>query len=77
MEKDDIETYYQEKFLPEVRKRNAAAPALADVSDKIEQILVEQRIDTLLSDWLKTLRAQAHIETMLPASSAPAAGTAP
>jgi len=77
VEKDDIETYYQEKFLPEVRKRNAAAPALADVSDKIEQILVEQRIDTLLSDWLKTLRAQAHIETMLPASSAPAAGTAP
>ena len=74
VEKDDIETYYQEKFLPEVRKRNAAAPALADVSDKIEQILVEQRIDSLLSDWLKTLRAQAHIETMLPASSAPAAG---
>ena len=77
VEKDDIETYYQEKFLPEVRKRNAAAPAMADVSDKIEQILVEQRIDSLLSDWLKTLRAQAHIETMLPASSAPAAGTAP
>ncbi|HKR97304.1 MAG TPA: hypothetical protein VJW55_18160, partial [Candidatus Angelobacter sp.] len=72
----DIETYYQEKFLPEVRKRNATAPALADVSDKIEQILVEQRIDTLLSDWLKTLRAQAHIETMS-APSAPAAGTAP
>lgn len=77
VEKDDIATYYQEKFLPEVRKRNAAAPALADVSDKIEQILVEQRIDSLLSDWLKTLRAQAHIETMLPAPSAPAAGTAP
>jgi peptidyl-prolyl cis-trans isomerase SurA len=77
VEKDDIETYYQEKFLPEVRKRNATAPALADVSDKIEQILVEQRIDTLLSDWLKTLRAQAHIETMLPAPSAPAAGAAP
>lgn len=77
VEKGDIENYYQEKFLPEVRKRNATAPALADVSDKIEQILVEQRIDGLLSDWLKTLRAQAHIETMLPASSSPAAGTAP
>lgn len=77
VERDDIETYYQEKFLPEVRKRNAAAPALADVSDKIEQILVEQRIDNLLSDWLKTLRTQAHIETMLPAPSTPAAGTAP
>jgi peptidyl-prolyl cis-trans isomerase SurA len=76
VDKDDIETYYQEKFLPEVRKRNAAPPALAQVSDKIEQILAEQRIDALLSDWLKTLRAQAHIETMLPASPGAAAGAA-
>jgi len=78
IEKDDIETYYQEKFLPEMRKRNAAAPPLAEVSGRIEQILVEQHIDGLLSDWLKTLRAQAHIETMMPALPAPAnAGAAP
>jgi hypothetical protein len=40
------------------------------VSDKIEQILAEQRIDELLNNWLKTLRAQAHIERMLPATAA-------
>ncbi len=77
VEKDEIEAYYQEKFLPEVRKRNAVPPVLAEVSDKIEQILAEQRIDALLSDWLKTLRAQAHIETMLPTLPAPAAGAEP
>jgi peptidyl-prolyl cis-trans isomerase SurA len=77
VDKDDIETYYQEEFLPEVRKRNAAPPPLAQVSDKIEQILAEQRIGALLSDWLKTLRAQAHIETMLPAISGAAAGAMP
>jgi hypothetical protein len=62
--------------LPEVRKRNASEPKLAEVSDKIEQILAEQRIDELLSNWLKTLRAQAHIERMLPAA-ATSAGTSP
>ena len=78
VEKDDIETYYQEKFLPELRKRNTTPPPLAEVSNKIEQILVEQHIDSLMSDWLKTLRAQAHIETMMPASPPPAnAGAAP
>ncbi len=78
VEKDAIENYYQQQFLPEVRKRNAAAPPLAEVSDKIEQILVEQRIDSLLNEWLKTLRAQAHIETMMPApSGSAAAGAAP
>jgi peptidyl-prolyl cis-trans isomerase SurA len=77
VDKSDIEAYYQEKFLPEVRKRNAAEPRLAEVSGRIEQVLVEQRIDGLLSDWLKTLRAQAHIEKMLPAPAAPATGATP
>jgi peptidyl-prolyl cis-trans isomerase SurA len=64
--KEAIATYYQDRFLPEVRKRNASEPKLAEVSDKIEQILAEQRIDDLLNNWLKTLHAQAHIERMLP-----------
>jgi peptidyl-prolyl cis-trans isomerase SurA len=69
VDKSEVEAYYQQKFLPEVRRRNAAEPALAEVSGRIEQILVEQRIDDLLSNWLKALRAQAHIEKMPPASS--------
>jgi len=69
VDKEAIASYYQDRFLPEVRKRNASEPKLAEVSDKIEQILAEQRIDELLSNWLKTLRAQAHIERMLPATA--------
>ncbi len=76
VDKAAIASYYQDRFLPEVRKRNAAEPKLEEVSDKIEQILAEQRIDELLSNWLKTLRSQAHIERMLPAA-ATSAGTSP
>jgi peptidyl-prolyl cis-trans isomerase SurA len=77
VEKDAIETYYQEKLIPEVRKRNAPEPKLEEVSGKIEQILIEQRIDELLANWLKTLRAQAHIEKMLVAPPPAAAGSTP
>lgn len=70
IQKEDIANYYQGTLLPEVRKRNAPEPKLADVSDKIEQILVEQNIDSQLSEWLKTLRAQAHIEKMSPVAAA-------
>ena len=77
VDKDAISAYYQDQFLPEVRKRNVAEPKLSEVSDKIEQILAEQRIDALLSNWLKTLRAQAHIERMLPGSAPPNAGRTP
>ena len=77
VDKDAISAYYQDQFLPAVRKRNAAEPKLSEVSDKIEQILAEQRIDGLLNNWLKTLRAQAHVERMLPGAAPPNAGTTP
>ena len=77
VDKDAIAAYYQDHFMPEVRKRNVAEPKLSEVSDKIEQILAEQRIDGLLNNWLKTLRAQAHIERMLPGAAPPNAGTTP
>jgi peptidyl-prolyl cis-trans isomerase SurA len=69
VDKEAVAAYYQDRFLPEVRKRNASEPKLAEVSGKIEQILAEQRIDELLNNWLKTLRAQADIERMLPVTA--------
>ncbi|HET7871242.1 MAG TPA: hypothetical protein VFL42_01950 [Terriglobales bacterium] len=56
-----IRAYYEQKLLPQLRQRGAAEPPLADVSDKIEKILVEQSIDDMLGHWLETLRGQAHI----------------
>lgn len=76
VDKEAITAYYQDHFLPEVRKHGASEPKLPEVSGRIEQILAEQRIDELLNNWLKTLRAQAHIERMLPASPI-SAGNAP
>jgi len=57
-----IANYYTEKFLPELRKQGSPEPPLAQVSDRIERILTEQRIDELLNSWLQTLRSQAHIQ---------------
>ena len=72
VDKAEIAAYYQEKLLPELRRRGAPAPPLEEVSSKIENILVEQRMDEMLNEWLQTLRTQAHIEKILP-SAAPGA----
>ncbi len=65
-----ITIYYQETLVPELRKRGADIPPMDQVSDKIRQILVEQRIDGLLNTWLQTLRAQGHIERMMDSNPA-------
>ena len=61
-----IADYYQDKFVPELARRGAPAPLLADVSGKIEKILVEQRMDTMLNELLQNLHTQGHIERMAP-----------
>ncbi len=77
VDKTEIAAYYQEKFLPQLRRQGAPEPPLADVSDKIEKVLVEQRLDEMLNEWLQTLRLQAHIEKMLAAPSVPPRGANP
>jgi SurA-like protein len=64
IDKNAVSAYYQEKFLPELRRRGAQEPPLSQVSEQIEKILAEQSIDQMLARWLETLRAQAHIEKM-------------
>lgn len=64
VDKNAVTAYYQEKFLPELRRRGAQEPPLSQVSEQIEKILAEQSIDQMLGRWLETLRAQAHIEKM-------------
>jgi hypothetical protein len=58
-----IETYYREKYLPELRKAGGREVPLAEVSSRIEEILVQQRMDELLSAWLQNLRLQSQIRT--------------
>jgi peptidyl-prolyl cis-trans isomerase SurA len=77
VDRTDIQTYYLETLLPELERRGAAVPPVAEVSDKIEKILVEQRMDEMLNEWLQTLRAQAHIEKLMAPGSSLAHGDKP
>lgn len=61
-----IQTYYDSTFVPEMRKQNLTPPPLKEVQLKIEGILREQRIDNLISEWLKSLRTQSRIQTFDP-----------
>ena len=61
---DEIKDYYQKKMLPEYAKRKATPPKLEDISARIQEILLQQRVSKLLQDWLKSLKAQGTLEIM-------------
>lgn len=58
-----IESYYQDTFLPELRKAGAKDVPLAQVSGKIREILTEQKVNELFSSWLHSLRSESKIST--------------
>ena len=62
----EIKTYYDATLIPEYGKQKATPPPLDTISDKISQILLQERVSSLLDDWLQTLKAQGAVRIMKP-----------
>lgn len=63
---DQIKAYYQTKMLPEYAKVKATPPKLEVISDRIQEVLLEQQVSSLLSEWLTQLKAQGSVRMMRP-----------
>ncbi len=61
-----IKDYYEKTMLPEYAKVKATPPALATISERIQEVLLEQKVSDLLSEWLKQLKAQGAVRMMRP-----------
>jgi hypothetical protein len=62
----EIETYYRDTLLPQYAA-GEAIPTLDTVSPRIEEILLQQRVNALFDDWLENLRKQGDVEVLDPA----------
>jgi peptidyl-prolyl cis-trans isomerase SurA len=60
------QTYYDTKFVPEMKKKGLNPPPLDQVQDQIEAILREERVNALIAEWLATLRNQSRIQAFDP-----------
>ncbi|HVP42066.1 MAG TPA: SurA N-terminal domain-containing protein [Terriglobales bacterium] len=59
-----IENYYLEQLIPQLHRDGAHEVPLGEVSGKIEEILVEQRINDLMTLWLQSLRGQEEVQEL-------------
>jgi len=51
-----VEDYYSGTLLPQLRKFGAKEPALADVAPKIHELLVQQKLNEALKEFVQNLR---------------------
>ncbi len=58
----EIKAYYENTYSPQLRGSGLETPPLARVSDKIEEILKDRKINEALDQWLLEARSNAQIE---------------
>ncbi len=59
---EEIKNYYEGRLSLQLRKSNLTLPALTEVSAKIEEILKEEKTNTVLEQWIGEIRRNSHIE---------------
>jgi len=67
----DIDEYYNKTMIPAYQREKAQSPPEATIADRIQEILLQQRVDTLLDDWLTALRAQGSVRILKSGEEAP------
>ncbi|HUN85451.1 MAG TPA: hypothetical protein VMU48_13790 [Terracidiphilus sp.] len=67
----EIEDYYRNTLLPQYAT-GESIPTLDRVASRIEEILLQQRVDALFGSWLDSLRQQGDIQVFDPSLEAAA-----
>lgn len=58
---DEVQRYYEERLLPESRRLGEAVGALEEVRDTIEEVLVGERVNQELDEWLQNALKSARV----------------
>ena len=64
--KSEIETYYKQSLVPEFQQRKLPPPPLAKVSDRIDEVLLQQHVNVLLNDYLRSLKDAGNVQIIDP-----------
>ena len=61
VDRQDIDQYYRETLVPELKKSGVEPQPEEQMQGRIRELLVQQRMDAVLEDWLVNLRSQSEI----------------
>jgi hypothetical protein len=65
----DVELYYRNTLVPQYQS-GQAVPQLTAVAPRIEEILLQQQVNSMFSGWLDSLRNQGEVEVLDPSLEA-------
>jgi peptidyl-prolyl cis-trans isomerase SurA len=66
----EITEYYEKTLLPQYAAQHAKAPPESAISNRIQEVLLQERVSKLLDDWLNSLRVQGNVVVLHPGDQA-------
>lgn len=64
---ESVADYYEKTVVPAFARQHQTAPPLKEVSSRIQEVLLQQQVNGLLQDWLKSLRNEGSLQIVDPA----------
>jgi peptidyl-prolyl cis-trans isomerase SurA len=58
---EEVSAFYQKSVLPPFQKLNEKAPPMEIVAPRIQEVVLQQHVNGLLQDWLKSLRDEGSV----------------
>lgn len=65
--KQEVSAYYQKTIVPSYAKDQGKLPSEDALAPRIREVLLQQQVNALLRDWLKTLRDEGTVQILDPA----------
>jgi peptidyl-prolyl cis-trans isomerase SurA len=63
----EIDDYYNKTLLPQYKGKAVKPPPLSEISSRVQEILLQQRVSSLLLEWLQSLKSEGSVSILDPA----------
>jgi peptidyl-prolyl cis-trans isomerase SurA len=63
----EIDNYYNKTLVPQYQGKPVKPPPLSAVSSRVQEILLQQRVSSLLLEWLQSLKNEGSVSILDPA----------
>jgi peptidyl-prolyl cis-trans isomerase SurA len=60
----DVRNYYDQVLTPELEEGKQTIPEFRTVAPRIREILRQRQVSNLIDEWLKSLRAEGHVQIL-------------
>ena len=65
--KQEVADYYEKSIVPGYARAKEKAPPVETLTPRIQEVLLQQHVNGLLQDWMRTLRQEGSVQILDPA----------